>query len=157
MFAKQIHEFAKNTPVGQQTVQIIKDLGGRSLTWRIGSDLKNAQILKENLFTGSGTVNWSQDNIRSWGAILLILGGYGIIGLVAWSSLMLYPLFLTIKRLNLNRKTDEINFNWFVLVIAVAIVTNWMDAFLNSFFIVSLLIWSGGLVNISKNKPNFYI
>jgi O-antigen ligase len=157
VFAKQIYGFAKHTLAGQQTVQVIKDLGGGSLTWRIGKDLKNAQILKENFFTGLGTVNWSKDNVRSWGAILLILGGYGIVGLVSWSLLMLYPLFLTIKQLNLHRKKDEneMEYSWFVLIIAFALVTNWVDAFLNSFFIVSLLIWSGGLVNISKNKLNY--
>jgi hypothetical protein len=156
MFAKQIYSFAKTTPLGQQTVQVIKDIGGGSLTWRIGSDLKNAQVLKENFFTGLGTINWNQDNVRSWGAILLILGGYGIGGLIAWSTLILYPLFLTVKQLNLEREKSEIELSWFVLIIAITLVANWLDAFLNSFFITSLLIWTGGLVNISQNKVNYY-
>lgn len=152
LFAKQIAVFAKHNPVGQQTVQIIKDLGGRSLSWRIGSDLKNAQALKENFFSGVGTVNWAKDSVRSWGAILLILGAYGIVGLLAWFSLLLTPLFLAVKQLDINRKVDEADNRWFFLVIALALAINWADAFLNSFFIVSLLIWSGGLVSIDKNK-----
>jgi hypothetical protein len=156
VFAKQIYSFAKHTAVGQKTVQVIKDIGGNSLTWRIGSDLQNAQILKENFFTGLGTVNWSEDKVRSWGAILLILGGYGIAGLVAWSSLMLYPLYLTVKQLDLKPKKNESEYNWFFLVVAVALVANWLDAFLNSFFIVSLLVWSGGLVNIGNNKDDYF-
>ena len=154
LFAKQIVSFAKHNPVGQQTVQVIKDLGGQSLTWRIGSDLKNAKALKENFFTGVGTVYWAKDSVRSWGAILLILGAYGIVGLLAWSLLMLYPLFLAVKQLDLNSKKDGADNRWFFLVIALALATNWADAYLNSFFIVSLLIWSGGLVSIAKNKQS---
>jgi hypothetical protein len=154
VFSKQIYFFAKHTAAGQQSLQVLKSLGAGSLTWRIGSDLKNAKTLKDNFLTGAGTVNWNEGNERSWGAILLILGGYGIVGLVSWSALIFAPLFLTIKQLNLNRRKTEADHSWFALVVAFALLTNWLDAFLNSFFIVSIMVWSGSLVSINQQESS---
>jgi O-antigen ligase len=108
--------------------------------------------LKEKFFTRAGAVNWSENSTRSWGTILLILGGYGIVGLVPWSALIFYPLFLTVKQLNLNRRKTGVGDDRFALVMAVALMASWVDTFLNSFFIVSSLILSGGLVSVNLDK-----
>lgn len=152
VFSNQIYSFAKQTSIGQETVQLVKNIGGASLTWRIGKDLQNVQTIKENFFTGQGSMNWNKEGVRSWGAILLILGAFGILSLSSWSSLILYPLFTSVRHLSLHNGEEELHKSWFILIVAITLGLNWLDAFLNSFFIVGILVWAGAIVSILQDN-----
>lgn len=150
-FGDQLYVFAKTTEVGQQLVSLIKEAGGRSLTWRVGQDLKNAVLIKENFLVGVGSINWSLDGeVRPWGAIMLILGGYGATGLLAWSALLVSPLLLVFKLMSASQAS--LREKQLMFVVANILVLNWLDAILNSFFIVVLIVWSGSIVTLAQVK-----
>jgi len=91
-----------------------------------------------------------EGEVRPWGAIMLLLGGYGVIGLLAWSALLVSPLLLTFKLMKASR--EHFREKHLVFVIATILVLNWLDAILNSFFIVVLIVWSGSIVTLAQEK-----
>jgi hypothetical protein len=98
-------------------VSLIKKVGGRSLIWRVGHDLKNVVQIKENFLVGVGSINWSLDEeVRQWGAIILTFW-HGQLLLV---SLLLLVFKLMSTSLALPREKQ------LMFVIANILVLNWL-------------------------------
>jgi hypothetical protein len=88
--ALPLRAIAENTAIGRQVVDIIRSSGRGSFNWRIARDQAALPLIGEHPVLGVAQWNWWRRNgERPWGLALLILGQFGLIGLVlAFSSLL---------------------------------------------------------------------
>lgn len=78
-----LRSLAKETVVGQTVLGGLRGAGRSSLSWRISQDEKTIPAMREHLITGSGQWDWWRDlGRRPWGFALLLIGQFGLIGLL---------------------------------------------------------------------------
>lgn len=147
-----LRAIAKETAVGHAIWSGLRASGRGSLSWRIGQDQKALPIIQENLIAGSGQWDWWQPlGGRPWGFILLMVGQFGLIGICLAFSSMLYALWTRIQLASQSGlKNYRFSGNDPGLVLAVTMLLVLLDALLNAFVILPLLLVAGGLVLPSK-------
>ncbi|MEO9467969.1 hypothetical protein [Parasphingorhabdus sp.] len=149
-----LRTIAKETAVGHAIWSGLRASGRGSLSWRIGQDQKALPIIQENLIAGSGQWDWWQPlGGRPWGFILLMVGQFGLIGICLAFSSMLYAMWTRVQPVG---QSDHRNRRFSAgdpgLVFAVMMILVMLDALLNAFVILPLLLIAGGLVLPSKGS-----
>jgi hypothetical protein len=78
-----IRSLAENTGIGRHIVDLFRGVGRGSFTWRIARDQAALAVLNEQIFLGTGHWDWwRESDQRPWSLVLLIIGQYGIVGLM---------------------------------------------------------------------------
>lgn len=93
-------DLAKKTAVGQAVRQGLKDAGLGSFGWRLKQEEKHLGAALERPTFGRGKAKWWEDDRadRPWGLWLLVLGGYGAVGLLALTGALVLPLLHAPRR-----------------------------------------------------------
>ena len=123
----------------------LASIGRQSFAWRIARDESHIAIALRNPLLGSGQWNWWQSgDSRPWSLWLLVLGMYGLVGLIAFGSIMLLPVIRSIwSPVEGNDRNDlDIRRTLVALILMVA-----LDNLLNGEMILPYLLIMGGLVS----------
>ena len=144
---------AENTAIGRQMVEIIRSSGRGSFMWRIARDQTALPLIVAHPIVGTARWDWWRKNDeRPWGLALLILGQFGLIGLMlAFGSLLMPALrALTIKGHSGTWRTHP------TAPLALIVLMASADALLNSFFFYPAILAAGALARRHKSlqEPN---
>lgn len=148
-----INHWGKETIIGRKVVDSFRLAGRGSLPWRISQDQKAIALIKPVAMFGHGQWDWwSSLNTRPWGLALLIVGQFGIIGLLAAFGALAAPAVKTILDA---RAECQWSSRSAATVIAVIVLLALMDATLNSFFFFPSILAAAALVfPAKKTRPS---
>jgi hypothetical protein len=141
--AAPLRAIAENTVIGRQIVNIVRSSGRGSFTWRIARDQRALTLVGAHPVLGTARWDWwRQNDERPWGLALLILGQFGLIGLVlAFGSLLLPALRAFAKQWN--------SHSWQrghpAAPLAIIVLMTIGDALLNSFIFYPAILAAGAL------------
>src|SRR3546814_8264046 len=78
-----LRDLAEKTSGGKMARDMFRAAGRQSLPWRIGQDLKTLPIIQDRLVIGHARWDWFRGaGTRPWGMPLLLLGEFGLVGLL---------------------------------------------------------------------------
>ena len=137
-----LRALAENTAIGREMVEIIRSSGKGSFTWRIARDQAALPIIASQPLVGTAQWDWwRKNNERPWGLALLILGQFGLIGLVLAFGSLLIPALRALA-------TKGHSGTWRIqptVPLAVIVLMASADALLNSFFFYPAILAAGAL------------
>jgi hypothetical protein len=139
-----LRALAENTTIGRQMVEIIRSSGRGSFTWRIARDQTALPLVAAHPIVGTARWDWwRKNNERPWGLALLILGQFGLIGLLLSFGSLLMP---ALRALAIERHSGA----WTIdpmAPLAVIVLMGSADALLNSFFLYPAILVAGALAH----------
>jgi hypothetical protein len=131
---------AVSTSIGRQMVEIIRSSGKGSFTWRIARDQTALPLILAHPIVGTARWDWwRKNNERPWSLALLILGQFGLIGLVLAFGSLLMPALRTLAI-----KGHAWNIYPTAPLAVIVLMAN-ADALLNSFFFYPAILAAGAL------------
>ena len=140
-----LREFAENTAIGHKVVGLARISGRGSLIWRIARDQSALKLIRQHPMVGTARWDWWRENgQRPWGLWLLILGQFGLIGLLLACSALSAPL------LCLFTNDRYMDWHWVSVPLASIIFMAIADALLNSFFFYPAILAAGALAGNSR-------
>lgn len=143
-----ITQLGKDTAIGRKVVEVFKATGRGSFTWRISQDQKAIDLVKSTALVGHGHWDWWKSlNTRPWGLALLLVGQYGLIGLLCAFGALLAPAALCLWRAPV---ASPWQLSGAPVILATIVVLTIMDAGLNSFIFFPALMAAGALVPRAK-------
>ncbi|MEP2102410.1 MAG: hypothetical protein ABJP02_12980 [Parasphingorhabdus sp.] len=156
-----LRSIAKETVVGQVALDALRATGRSSFSWRISQDQQTIPQIREYLLVGSGYWDWWRElGRRPWGLLLLLVGQFGLIGIVlalgspvtAMVSRLRDPPFVQTEPTELQQpKRGSSSVLAFTIIVTIMLT----DALLNAFIFLPALMFAGSFVrytDIEKEK-----
>ena len=139
-----LRAIATHTAIGQRIVEIVKSTGRGSFTWRIARDQRALPLISAHPLVGTAHWDWWRENReRPWGLAFLIIGQFGLIGLMSAFGSLLAP---TCRAL-VNHWRPSAWRAHSALALAVIVLMALADAVLNSFFFYPAILAAGALAS----------
>jgi hypothetical protein len=123
----------------------LASIGRQSFTWRIARDESHIAMALRHPLLGSGQWDWWQGgDSRPWSLWLLVLGMYGLVGLIAFGSILFLPVIRSVwSPVDSNYRDDsDLRRALVALILMVA-----LDSLLNGAMILPYLLVMGGLAS----------
>ena len=143
-----IRELA-HTPAGEHLIGLMRSIGRGSFFWRISQDTKTLGTITAHPLLGTAQWDWWRPyHTRPWGQPILLIGQYGLIGLVlAWGSLIA-ACAVAVKR------ARELRGGTFdpALPLAIMVLLALADAALNAFFFSPAILAAGAIAVGRKGR-----
>lgn len=145
-----ITAIAKETAVGRQVVDGFRTIGRGSFTWRISQDQKLLSAAMAHPVTGTSTWDWWRDrDTRPWGLSLLVVGQFGLTGLVLLLATLLGP------ALRVAWQAPRAS-GWqpqaLPLMLATIVLLAVLDALLNAFIFFPAVLMAGALARSTGDR-----
>lgn len=136
------------TPAGEHLIGVMRSIGRGSFLWRISQDTKTLTTITAHPIIGTAQWDWWRPyHTRPWGQVLLLIGQFGLVGLVlAWGSL-LAACAVALKR---SREPRREQFDP-ALPLAIMVLLALADAALNAFFFSPAILAAGAIAS-RQNK-----
>jgi hypothetical protein len=126
-----VARIANETSLGRAVVGAIKSVGRRSFTWRIAQDQRALPLATARPLVGTGQWDWWRPQpSRPWGLAMLLLGQFGLVGVVLSSSVLLLPAARVAWRAP---RGDPLAAQALPWLLAIVVLLAMLDAVLNSF------------------------
>ena len=144
-----LRTIAKETVAGQTVLAVLKKSDRSSLSWRVSQDEKVMPVVRKNLLIGSGHWDWWRDTgTRPWGLPLLLIGQFGLVGLLLAIASPIVTLWRgwPLARLPQGARSSleqQSNFLLSVILIMAA-----CDAMLNAFVFLPAILFAGSFRRI---------
>jgi hypothetical protein len=123
----------------------LASIGRQSLGWRLARDESHISIALEKPLLGHGRWNWWQNgDTRPWSLWLLILGMYGVIGLISFGLILFLPVLRTTWSLTANTDPDDSKLRLTLVALILMVAA---DDLLNGAMILPYLLLMGGLAS----------
>ena len=136
-------ELSKTNPVAHSIADNLRDLGRKSLGWRLGRDETQAAIALGKPLLGFGTWDWWQrGGTRPWDLWLLIFGMYGAVGVVAIALLFSLPI---VRAAYFSMPGAAPGLSSLLTALAALVLMSALDSLLNGAFLLPYLLVVGGL------------
>jgi len=138
-----IARIGKDTAFGQRVIGAFRSVGRGSFTWRIGQDQKLlADAMAKPLAGSANWAWWRPKDTRPWGLSLLVIGQFGLIGLVLCFGALLWPALVAAWRAPRGSpwRTSALPF-----ALAVIVALTVLDALMNSFIFFPAVMIAGAL------------
>lgn len=136
-------KIGKGTEFGQRVIGAFRTVGRGSFTWRIGQDQKLLADAMARPLTGSANwAWWRPKQARPWGLALLVIGQFGLIGLVSGFGALTWPAFAAVWRAPRGRPW---RLQALPLVLALIVSLTLIDALMNAFFFFPAIVAAGAL------------
>jgi hypothetical protein len=126
-----VARIANDTALGRATVGAIKSVGRGSFTWRIAQDQRALPLAMARPLIGTGQWDWWRAQpSRPWGLAMLVLGQFGLIGIVLSASALLLP---AARAAWTAPRGDALAPQALPWLLAIVVLLSMLDAVLNSF------------------------
>ncbi|MGA3343305.1 MAG: hypothetical protein ABSC76_00420 [Terracidiphilus sp.] len=144
-----LRALAQREGVAHSLSTALTEMGRHSLAWRFARDESHITVALRRPFLGSGQWNWWQNgDSRPWALWLLVFGMYGLVGLVAFGTILLLPVERAVWPPAGASPRNEPNLR---LAMAALILMVAIDNLLNGAMILPYLLIMGGLAAGSRN------
>lgn len=142
-----LRDLAEKTPAGTMARDMFRAAGRQSLPWRVGQDLKTLPIVQRRLLTGHARWDWFREaGTRPWGLPLLLLGQFGLVGLIAVVAALGGSFYAQLRRaVQVGDATARL---YVVLLLLFGV-----DALLNSFLFYPALLLTGAQATLHRGAP----
>jgi GNAT superfamily N-acetyltransferase len=138
---------AEKTVVGRHIVETMRSSGRGSFIWRIGRDQTALPLIGAHPVIGTARWDWwRKNNERPWGLAFLILGQFGLTGLVFAFGAILTP---ALRALATTRPSGALGMDP-ATPLAVIVLMASADALLNSFLFYPVILFAGALMPSKK-------
>jgi hypothetical protein len=138
-----IDRIARDTSVGREVVAGFRALGRGSFTWRISQDQQLLPLAMKSPVLGTSQWDWWRANsTRPWGLSLLVIGQYGLGGLLLVLTTLLGPALAAAWQAPIAHVWGP---EGVPLLLAALVLLAVMDALLNSFFFFPAIVAAGAL------------
>jgi hypothetical protein len=145
-----LRAFAEKTAIGRQLVGTIRASGRQSFIWRIARDQNALPLIGTHPLVGAGRWDWwRKNNERPWGLVFLLLGQFGLIGLIFAFGAILTPALLVIA---IERPAGAFGMDTAAPLTAIILMAV-ADALLNSFLFYPVILFAGALAPGQKALP----
>ncbi len=126
-----VARIANDTSLGRAVVGVIKSVGRGSFTWRIAQDQRALPLATARPLVGTGQWDWwrSQPS-RPWGLAMLVLGQFGLVGVLLSASTLLLPAARVAWQAPRGDPLAPQALPWLLVVVVLLAM---LDAVLNSF------------------------
>jgi hypothetical protein len=146
--AVPVVRIAKETAVGRAVVDTFKAVGRGSFTWRVARDQQALDQVQANLVTGSARWDWwREQQSRPWGLAMLLLGQFGLIGVLLAFGTLSAP---AARVAWCAPRGDPLVDPALPLLMALVVMLALADALMNSFFFFPALAIAGGLTSLPQ-------
>ena len=126
----------------------LTSIGRQSLAWRFARDESHITVALQNPLLGSGKWNWWQNgDPRPWSLWLLVFGMYGLVGLIAFGTILFLPVIRAVWTPAGGNAPNEPNPR---LAMAALILMVAIDNLLNGAMILPYLLIMGGLAGVPR-------
>jgi hypothetical protein len=143
--AVPIYQIGKETAIGRKAVDVFRSVGRGSFAWRISQDQKLLRVAKDKALIGQGRWDWWREKgTRPWGMPVLVLGQWGIIGLMLCFSAWLIGSLRASLTTQVAEPYQIKQMPWFLALLGMFAA---LDGLMNSFIFFPALMLSGALVN----------
>jgi hypothetical protein len=134
-----VARIASETALGRATVGAIKSIGRGSFTWRIAQDQRALPLAMARPLVGTGQWDWWRAQpSRPWGLAMLMLGQFGLVGVLLSASVLLLPAARVAWHAPRGDPRAREALPW---LLALVVLLSMLDAVLNSFiFFPAVLI-----------------
>jgi O-antigen ligase len=147
-----VRAIAEKTEIGREFVGVVRASGRNSLTWRLARDQRALTLIAAHPIVGAARWDWwRQNGERPWDLALLIVGQFGIIGLVLAFGSLLTPVLCTFATKDASYVSRLDPTAPLVVIVLIAIA----DALLNSFFFYPAILAAGALCARSERHDPF--
>ena len=137
-----LRALAEKTAVGRHVVETMRSSGRGSFIWRIARDQTALPLIGEHPVVGTARWDWwRKNNERPWGLAFLILGQFGLIGLVLAFGAILTP---ALRALAIPRPSGALTMSSATPLAVIVLITS-ADAFFNSFLFYPVILFAGAL------------
>lgn len=148
-----IRKLAESNPVAQRLKAGLSSAGRGSLGWRMAQDERHLKTAYRHVFLGHGEWDWWREGQgRPWGMWLMIVGQFGILGLLSSTAIWIYPAgraLWSMSRIAVVSPQGVIP-----AALAIVLLITFADSLLNSFVILPLLLIAGGMAVPPGPLPN---
>ena len=140
-----LRELAKSNGAVHSIAAELASVGRQSFGWRLARDESHIALALREPILGAGRWNWwDSSDTRPWSLWLLILGMYGLVGLVAFGTILFWPIFRAAWSPADRNDADSNNIQqaFVALILMVA-----LDSLLNGALILPYLVLIGGVAS----------
>lgn len=139
--AVPIRAMVEKTATGQMLLDAVRATGRGSIAWRVSQDLKTLPLVAKAPIAGAARWDWWRPaKTRPWGEAMLILGQFGMIGLLLAAMLLCGPVIDVLAMPRRGRRRRQLQ-RAMALLVAMAVV----DGLLNSFIFLPAILLAGAL------------
>ena len=150
LFAAAVHlsgivpvESIGRSPAGERVISAMRAIGRGSFLWRVSQDAKTLKGATAHPIGGTGQWDWWRPyHTRPWGQALLLVGQYGLVGLLlAWGGLIAASIvaFARLRKPHHPVRGDA------SLPLAIIVLLALADAGLNAFFFSLATVAAGAI------------
>ncbi len=145
-----IRGWVEGTALGRSALDAVRATGRGSLTWRISQDQRVAPLIGKAPIIGAGRWDWWRPaNTRPWGLAMLILGQFGVVGLLLAIVTLLGGAMPGLTSRSRDKGVRTVR-RVLVLLVAMAAV----DALLNAFIFLPAIAFAamlaGGVARVAR-------
>lgn len=138
-----VMRIGRDTAIGREVVDAFRAVGRGSFTWRISQDQKLLADARENTMMGSATWDWWRPKgTRPWGLSMLLLGQFGVVGVVLAMGSLLGP---ALRVAWLAPRASGWRPDALPMMLATIVVLAALDGLLNSFLFFPAIVAAGAL------------
>jgi hypothetical protein len=150
-----LRALARGSGVIHSLADGLTSIGRHSLVWRLARDESHIRLALQHPLLGWGQWNWWQNgDFRPWSLWLLVLGAYGLVGLVAFAAILFLPVLRTAWLSAGRNNADDSNLR---LTLATLILMVALDSLLNGALILPYLLLMGGLASSRPTESSPHI
>jgi len=145
-----IARLGKGSALGQHVIGVFQAMGRGSFTWRIAQDQKLLADAMAKPLTGSANWEWWRPKgIRPWGLTLLVIGQFGLVGLMLSLGTLLSPAVAAAWRAP---RGSPWQMTALPLVLAAIAALTVLDATMNSFIFFPAIMTAGALATGTRRR-----
>ena len=138
-----LRALAQHDGVAHSLASALNSIGRHSLVWRFAREESHVRVALQHPLLGSGRWNWWQNSdFRPWSLWLLVLGMYGLVGLVAFGGILFLPVIRAVWPPAGGSAPNQPNLR---LALATLVLMVAIDNLLNGAMILPYLLMMGGL------------
>jgi hypothetical protein len=138
------------SPAGERVIAGMRAIGRGSFLWRVSQDAKTLGGAMAHPVRGTGQWDWWRPyHTRPWGQPLLLIGQYGLAGLMlAWGALLAAAAaaFLSLRQRGAGWRDDAALPLGIIVLLAIA------DAGLNAFFFAPAILAAGAVAGTPRRS-----
>jgi hypothetical protein len=145
-----LRALAQSNGLAHSLSAALNDIGRHSLAWRFARDEGHIVVALQKPLLGFGQWNWWQNgDSRPWSMWLLVFGMYGLVGLIAFGTILFLPVMRAVWTPAGGNAPNEPNLR---LAMAALILMVAIDNLLNGAMILPYLLIMGGLAGVRSSR-----
>jgi len=142
-----LRTIAEHTVVGHEIVETLRSTGRGSILWRLARDQRAMSVIGDHPVLGTGRWDWWREaGQRPWDLATLLVGQFGLIGMILAFGSLLTPALGAFREKNLPVWKTSLP----AVPLGIIVLMGVADMLLNSFVLYPAILAAGALVPVKE-------